>query len=570
MEVNNKDYSTLLQITVLLILTGVASLMLYRFFKSDLIQNNYREVQKLESVVLGTYAREYQRMILLIQTIQKLDSTSDENLQASLDSLVADYGPDGQIPFLIREASFSHRDPFSEEYLKEGEFSIQSAPSLETGTFQTILYHTPRGRADISLQVTLDTEGMARYYIQPAVEESLPGYSLQWIDIRDNPDMNDKNLYESEENIRFHPLAALIGWPHQEDADLFIPLPIEFDNRHPFIPGDKEMLENESANPDEILKDFKDRIFPIRPEMNPIIKSDRILSIGFDKAPYYADLEKKTALYWLLSNLVIMGTALVFLLLMIQMKKLKRMRSRENEFVASMTHELRTPLTVIQSAADNLSIGIIAPEKVARYGQVMKDQVQRLSAMVEEILLFSSMEGNHQKQTSQIDLDMTALVDELKGRFATWAEDKGIKISWNLEGFPESVTGYPDETKLILSNLIGNAMTHGCPTASSPLRIKFRYLIAGKLRVTIEDEGPGIPPAEQKKIFDPFYRTLFTREHQIRGSGLGLFIARKKTELLGGTLRLESPYKKLSPEKQKGCRFVLDLPCQCKTTEDHS
>ncbi|QEN08213.1 HAMP domain-containing histidine kinase [Oceanispirochaeta crateris] len=569
MEANKKDYSTLLLIILLLILTGVANLILYKFFKADLIQNNYREVQKLESIVLGTYAREYQRMILLVQTIQKLDSSSDESLQASLDSLIADYGPDGQIPFLIREASFFHIDPRSDASLKEGEFSIQSMPTFETGPLETILSHTPQGREDIRLQVILDTEGMARYYIQPAVEESLPGYSLQWIDISEDP-VNYKAPYESEENIRFQPLAALIGWPHNTKADLFIHLPIDFDNRHPFIPGDKEMLENESSKTDEIVKNFKDRIFPIRPEMNPVKKSDRILSIGFDKAPYYADLEKKSALYWLLSNLVILGTALVFLLLMIQMKKLKRMRSRENEFVASMTHELRTPLTVIQSAADNLSIGIIAPEKVARYGQVMKDQVQRLSAMVEEILLFSSMEGNHQKQTSQIDLDMTALVDELKGRFAAWAEDKNIQISWNLEGFPESVTGYPDETKLILSNLIGNAMTHGCPAASSPLRIKFRYLIAGKLRVIIEDEGPGIPPAEQKKIFDPFYRTLFTREHQIRGSGLGLFIARKKTELLGGTLRLESPYKKLSPEKQRGCRFVLDLPCQCKTTEDHT
>ncbi|MDC7239823.1 MAG: HAMP domain-containing sensor histidine kinase, partial [Spirochaetales bacterium] len=374
------------------------------------------------------------------------------------------------------------------------------------------------------------------------------GYELEWIDM-------DRDEYRElmEENRRmkypFSPLQVLAGIPHGAHIKLMISLPSSLDYRYPDGPP-----------PDE-----KEGLFI---DGSPFHFSGRVLMVGFENAPYYHEMEKRTVLVWLLSQLILYGTVLVFMVLSLQLRKTRELRNREKEFVASMTHELRTPLTVIQSAADNLSRGIVPPENISRYGEVMKDQSSRLSGMIEEILMFSSLEGRTGSPGRAVPMDLPDLLNELKEGMEALAREKQTLLHWNSDGIPDKLRGYPDEIRLILSNLIVNALHHGISPGDEGIKITVRCLVSGRLKISVEDSGPGIPPKEQKKIFSPFYRSRSTREQQTRGSGLGLFIAMKKSRMIGGKLTLESPYRRLDGRKIQGCRFTLETPCEFPENSD--
>jgi signal transduction histidine kinase len=78
----------------------------------------------------------------------------------------------------------------------------------------------------------------------------------------------------------------------------------------------------------------------------------------------------------------------------------------------------------------------------------------------------------------------------------------------------------------------------------------------------VEDDGRGIAKAEAKFVFAPFYRDEESRAKHEKGSGLGLFIARRKAQTLGGRLTLESTYKRIDGTRRPGCRFTLELPAR--------
>jgi signal transduction histidine kinase len=117
--------------------------------------------------------------------------------------------------------------------------------------------------------------------------------------------------------------------------------------------------------------------------------------------------------------------------------------------------------------------------------------------------------------------------------------------------------------RLILQNLLANAIKHGRPSDPSAVhnvRLLARNQPFGKLRLVVEDEGDGVPPRDKKRIFELFYRSQETVGRQIPGSGLGLHIVRRVVALLDGKLALESPYEDISGAKHTGCRFAVDLP----------
>lgn len=568
-------------IIILCILTILGSLMLTRFFKGELSKDVERERQRLESVVFRTYIREYQRINILIQSVQQIQSTNEEELKNSLELLLKGYGENGQIPHLIKSAAYSlnntlsvvsenaendftwelldHLPPHAvvDQPLRDNQFQIKSMEEENS----SYLYYKQQSGDNGLLIIELNKTGIDQYYANPALKETLSDYSLEWLAL-EKEEFWETIKNRNDRKYPFKPLQILSAWDHGENIKLIIPLPDGFDSRRPFIPGEKtEDVSEMDENKDGPIKGDRS-FFPLDLDSAPFHYSENILLISSEGAPYYSRLEKRTALNWLMSQIILLGIGLVFLILILQLKRTKDIRLREKEFVASMTHELRTPITVIQSAADNLSKGIVSEEKVIRYGQMMKDQTARLSTMIEEILLFSSLEGKDLKNSTPVEMDIIALLDEMKDFFTAMADEKQMTLRWDYDGLPSRLYGYPSEIKLILSNLISNALNH-----ASGVKVSARHSIPGRLRLTVEDSGPGIAASEQKKVFDPFYRSLMSREQQTRGSGLGLFIARKKTEQIKGELKLESPYKKLNGEKSSGCRFTLEIPSKVISEE---
>lgn len=571
-------------IMTLCLLTILGSILITRFFNRELSKEVGRERQRLESVVFRTYIREYQRISILIQSVQQIQNESEEGLKNSLELLLQGYGENGQIPHIIKSAAYSLNNQISiaieesetgiswqrleilpeyaqmDQPLKEDQVQIKSGEENKSSYLYYGLPDQP-DQKNILLILELNKDGIDQYYANPALEEALEQYTLEWLSL-DKEEFRETIKIREDGKYPFKPLQILTGWDHDEDMRLIIPLPDGLNSHRPFIPGEKSDSMPEAEEDDDGRIKGVRSFFPLDLDTAPFRYSGNVLMISSEGAPYYSNLEKRTALNWLMSQLILLGIGLVFLILIIQLRRTKDIRSREKEFVASMTHELRTPITVIQSAADNLSKGIVSEEKVVRYGQMMKDQTERLGNMIEEILLFSSLEGKSVTNSTPVEMDILILLEEMKGKFSAMADEKHTTLQWDYEGLPSRLYGYPSEIKLILSNLVSNALNH-----ASEIRVSIRHLVSGRLRISVEDSGPGIAGSEQKKIFDPFYRSLISREQQTRGSGLGLFIALKKTKLINGSLILESPYKKINGEKISGCRFILEIPCKVISEE---
>jgi signal transduction histidine kinase len=87
-----------------------------------------------------------------------------------------------------------------------------------------------------------------------------------------------------------------------------------------------------------------------------------------------------------------------------------------------------------------------------------------------------------------------------------------------------------------------------------------RTRLPDAIQFFVEDDGRGIAKHEAALVFEPFYRDETSRALHEKGSGLGLFIARRKARLLGGDLKLESPYERMDALRRHGCRFILEIP----------
>jgi signal transduction histidine kinase len=131
---------------------------------------------------------------------------------------------------------------------------------------------------------------------------------------------------------------------------------------------------------------------------------------------------------------------------------------------------------------------------------------------------------------------------------------------------PGKIRCDPTALRLVLENLLLNAIRHGLPddrSADKPAEIRLiveQKVFQGGLIIAVEDDGPGIPPREARRVFDPFVRGEASIREQRPGSGLGLHLVRRVVQILGGSITLDSPYRNAVGRTQKGCRFTVVLP----------
>ncbi len=260
-------------------------------------------------------------------------------------------------------------------------------------------------------------------------------------------------------------------------------------------------------------------------------------------------------------SLGIIGAFLASLLVLFRLYgRTVRLRASEQEFVASISHELRTPISVIQAASDNLSRGIVEdPARLPRYADVIHGQIKRLSTMVESILLYAGLESGGGRRPAIADIDLPAFLAEVVGPLEELARSQGSILKYTAEALPARIRSDAMALRLIVENLVVNAVRHAGPCEIS-LTVGLRPF--EELRIAVEDGGRGIPAREQRKVFEPFFRGEESVSGQRPGSGLGLHLVKRVAVLLGGKVTLESPYENLAGIGQNGCRFVVILPIE--------
>jgi len=230
----------------------------------------------------------------------------------------------------------------------------------------------------------------------------------------------------------------------------------------------------------------------------------------------------------------------------------ERLARQQMQFVAGVSHELRTPLAVLHSASENLSDGIVkTPEQARRYGQVMKREIARLVEMVEQTLTFAGIQSG--KGTFEFQpTDVQALIGQCLERNAAFLHGEGCAPEVEVQNGLPPIHADSRALGSVLDNLLANAVKYsvgGC-------KVRITSSIVGKeLVIAVQDFGRGIAPKEQKRIFEPFYRTRETIDAQIHGNGLGLSIVQHIVKQHGGYVQVVS-------ELGKGSTFSVHFPIE--------
>jgi signal transduction histidine kinase len=221
------------------------------------------------------------------------------------------------------------------------------------------------------------------------------------------------------------------------------------------------------------------------------------------------------------------------------------------EFVASVSHELRTPLAVIQSAADNLADGIVRREDaLVRYGSVLRHQSRAMTELVDQILLFSAMEARNAPMSVE-SIEAGQIVRATSEYAEILSRETGFRFEYQAEaGLPHVWANLSAVTR-IMSNMLTNATKYGGSDRLVTVGASADDA-AGEVRFTVTDRGIGMDASELAHIFEPFYRSRRAVAAQIHGTGLGLPVAKRMAESMGGRITVTS-------HLDQGSTFTLHL-----------
>jgi PAS domain S-box-containing protein len=228
---------------------------------------------------------------------------------------------------------------------------------------------------------------------------------------------------------------------------------------------------------------------------------------------------------------------------------LERAMTARSRFYASMSHELRTPINAVLGYSTLLLERIYGPlnEKQAEGIERTQKAARHLLELVNDVLDLSKIEAG------KIDLrlqpvDFPGLIEDLFVTVRPLADEHGSQLSIEHEGPSVRITSDPRRVRQILLNLLSNAIKFG---RGEPIRVNIIREETGSVTIEVRDQGEGIPPDDQERIFDEFVQLGKTQLQD--GTGLGLPISRRLAELLGGSLTVESTVG-------EGSVFRLTLP----------
>ncbi len=222
----------------------------------------------------------------------------------------------------------------------------------------------------------------------------------------------------------------------------------------------------------------------------------------------------------------------------------------KSDFVANVSHELRTPLALIRLYAETLELGrLTAKEKYQEYFRIIREESERLTALINNILDFSRIEAGR-KEYEFKETNLADLVRSTLDSYRFQIEQNGFAFEENISSDVPPVTVDREAIARSLLNLVNNALKYSKDQKYIGVSL---YRANSRVNLEVRDHGIGIPANEQEKIFEKFYRCGDPLVHNIKGSGLGLSLVRHIARAHGGDVLVES-----TPEK--GSKFTIALP----------
>ncbi|MBW7885211.1 MAG: HAMP domain-containing histidine kinase [Caldilineaceae bacterium] len=234
--------------------------------------------------------------------------------------------------------------------------------------------------------------------------------------------------------------------------------------------------------------------------------------------------------------------------------RVQQSQQAQRDFIANVSHDLKTPLTSIQGYSQALLDGTAATAaSQQRAALVINQEAQRLANLVEEVIDLARLDSGRLTLRQQQE-DINQLVGELAEAFAPRSEAAQIRFTWRPWSQPVMAAVDGDRLRRAIANLVDNALTYTPAGGTVTLSVQQRTDAEsrGFVEIDVADTGPGIPPEEQQRIFERFYRVDKSRGGN-HSAGLGLAIVKEIVEAHGGTVGVRS-----TPEA--GSHFWVKLP----------
>lgn len=215
-------------------------------------------------------------------------------------------------------------------------------------------------------------------------------------------------------------------------------------------------------------------------------------------------------------------------------ENLEQAEQLRRNLLADVAHELRTPLTVIQGNLQALLDGVYPLERAEI--ATIYDETRLLSRLVADLRELAQAEAGQLKlHLGPVDLAPT--LAQTVDSFTLLAQDSQIRLELDVPASLPPVNADPDRLAQILRNLLANALRHAAPGGRVQVSARPE---AGRVRISVLDDGPGIPTADLPRVFDRFWRGDPARSRDSGGSGLGLAITKHLVEAQGGEIGVES------------------------------
>ena len=214
-------------------------------------------------------------------------------------------------------------------------------------------------------------------------------------------------------------------------------------------------------------------------------------------------------------------------------EKLKALELQKYQFLRHVSHELKTPLAVLREGADLLCeqlAGPLTPDQL-EICQMLDESSRRLQTLIERLLDFNRL--SQQEAFTLAPVPLNPMLVKLVAEYRLALESKQICVHLPLE--PVTLLAEPYRLQLILDNLFSNAVSYGASDGAIWIRAGQDEQVSW---LEVANRGPEIPEAEQQRIFEPFEQGSAVRQGVLKGSGMGLSIARESARSLGGELVL--------------------------------
>lgn len=239
------------------------------------------------------------------------------------------------------------------------------------------------------------------------------------------------------------------------------------------------------------------------------------------------------AIISILSLMLILGIWFVFR----NVRKEVELAQAKSDFVSNVSHELRTPLSLISMFSETLEMNrVSSEEKKQEYYSIISQEANRLGRIVNNILNFSRMEDGRRKFNME-EKNVNELVERIYNNYSFHLKNKGFNFDFESAGDLPLLSIDEEAVSEAVINLIDNAVKYS--KERKVVHIKTGIEV-DQVFIEVADEGIGISPEDQKKVFNKFYRVSTGLVHNTKGTGLGLTLVKYIMDTHEGEIRLES------------------------------